>query len=111
MTSPRLQEVRRIYRENLAKTKRKPTPGPWSVSEGSPDIGIVTDEVLVAMVVQDEDFPCEPQAQMANARLIAAAPDLAQGYATILDRLATKPMQDDELADLCRAMIAKAKGK
>jgi hypothetical protein len=52
------------------------TPGPWQVIEGWPDIGIVTDKVLVAMVKNDEDSPCTDEEQAANARLIAAAPDL-----------------------------------
>ena len=47
----------------------------------------------------------------ANANLIAAAPELLGGYLIILDRLATNPMQDEELADLCRFLIAKAETK
>ena len=54
----------------------KHTEAPWRVSEGSPDIGIVTDKVLVAMVPKDEDSPCTDEEQAANAALIAAAPDL-----------------------------------
>ncbi len=45
-----------------------------------------------------------------NAALIAAAPSLLQTLTTILDRLSTSPMQDDELAAACRAAIAKAEG-
>ncbi len=47
-----------------------------------------------------------------NARLIAAAPSLAQGYVEILDRLGSlekEPMHSDELAAFCRKMIRKVK--
>lgn len=44
----------------------------------------------------------------ANARLFVAAPQLLAGYRMVLERLATDPIQDDELADFCRAQIAAA---
>jgi hypothetical protein len=34
---------------------------------------------------------------------------LVIGIQEILDRLSTKPMQDDELADVCRFLIKEAK--
>ena len=43
--------------------------------------------------------------QKANAKLICAAPRLLETLQTILDRLGTNPMQDDELAKICRREI------
>lgn len=37
-----------------------------------------------------------------------AAPDLLEALQDILERLATSPMQDKELADMCREKIAAA---
>ncbi|MCY2927949.1 MAG: hypothetical protein NTV86_00355 [Planctomycetota bacterium] len=45
-----------------------------------------------------------------DAAVMAAAPQLLAGFDTILERLATEPMQDDELAQYCRDLIAVGQG-
>lgn len=86
------------------------TPGPWKITHDEhfqvtwiEREGPAADETAICEVVRYQ----QPQYR-ANAALIAAAPELADGYSTILERLATEPMQDDELADFCRAALAKA---
>ena len=45
-----------------------------------------------------------------DAAVMAAAPQLLAGFDTILERLATEPMQDDELAQYCRDLIGVGQG-
>ncbi|MCY2928738.1 MAG: hypothetical protein NTV86_04440 [Planctomycetota bacterium] len=45
-----------------------------------------------------------------DAAVMAAAPQLLAGFNTVLARLATEPMQDDELAQFCRDLITAAQG-
>jgi hypothetical protein len=94
----------------------KHTPGPWSVGEGTPDIAIITDKVLVAMVTNDEDSPCEDDEQMANARLMAAAPELLEACEAALLLAGDDDLPDNggyngaAITDQIRAAIAKAEG-
>ena len=82
----------------------KHTPGTWYEAKmGNDHQGLVVDEQTGANVAVAYD--------KANARLIAAAPDLLAVLETILERLGTCPMQDDELAQVLRAAIAKSKGE
>jgi len=43
--------------------------------------------------------------------LIASAPELLETLETILEKVATTDLQDDELAQICREAISKAKGE
>lgn len=62
------------------------TAGPWLVSEGCPDHGIVSRcGKLVAMVTTDEDCPVEEGERLANARLVAAAPQLLEALEVAVD--------------------------
>lgn len=60
----------------------KHTPGPWTIADDNgTDIGIIARKrgrggQMVAMVTVDEDVPQDDDERLANARLIAAAPDL-----------------------------------
>ena len=101
----------------------KHTPGPWSVGEVSHrkqrvDIdSLHADQTLghqtwrgLARAYGCEDMPAEGTAAMlANARLIAAAPELLEALQSVLDNCL-------DSAGLCaahakaRAAIAKAKG-
>lgn len=84
------------------------TPGPWTISEGQSDIGIVIVRTLVAMVTNDEDWPISLEEQQANACLIAAAPDLLAA----LERIAnTNSTNAAELKVWANAAIAAAKGE
>jgi hypothetical protein len=87
------------------------TKGPWEFYNGE----VTTKQeqgrsYRRIAAVQDYGLGSDPEVDEANARLIAAAPDLLAAMTLILDRLATSPMQDDELAATIRAAIKKAKG-
>lgn len=99
--------------------KVKHTPGPWKF-EDIKDAPMgngwwITDGKLIKIArlgVWGQKTDCATRKEcVANAALIAAAPELLEGFKNVLERLATTPMQDDELAELCRSMIAKAEGK
>jgi len=89
------------------------TPGPWSI--GAPTgkgSGTRWVDVVSNGTEFSPSFVCS--ALDVDARLIAAAPEMLAGCVAILERLEspyTSPMQDDELADLCRQLIAKATGE
>ena len=87
------------------------TPGPWAVTEGYLWRGIrapsrvIANVRIVGGVVENEVD--------ANARLIAAAPDML----TALESIMAESSRDDDDHDviaaiqgICRALIAKAKG-
>lgn len=85
------------------------TPGPWVVDRSHPDwvegTTIWANDVVIAHAVADQHHQTE-----ANARLIAAAPDLLAALEACLRRL---DAHDDQSAPEClaaRAAIAKATG-
>ena len=83
-------------------TEAKRTPGPWHIMEGT-DWVIVSPEVSVAAVYTPRG---DPEVRQANARLIAAAPDMLaalEGLIHDFDRLKAE--------EIARAAIAKAKGE
>ena len=85
-------------------TKSKHTPGPWVIRETdeySEKLSIQTDEYYVALV----DFSHD---QTANARLIAAAPDMMEALESML--MARDTVEREEARREARAAIAKAKG-
>jgi hypothetical protein len=68
------------------KTKTNPTPGPWKSFRGHKgSIGILGDGLEVARVLgkHTECGPRDPEVQAANARLVAAAPEMLD----LLERL------------------------
>jgi hypothetical protein len=77
------------------------TPGPWHLVSHRPNLV----KVETARVVVCDSFGGLSDETLANARLIASAPDLLAA----LERL-THPMADDEDLDYARGIIAKAKG-
>lgn len=101
-------------------TKAKNTPGPWIVkqtSSGNPFVyeGATGKTVAgVALVKKD----CDREESEANARLIAAAPELLAALERTADVLEyynenKGPTRDSALCDLfaiARAAIAKARG-
>lgn len=100
----------------------KHTPGPWAVSDDGLFVG--ADMVVICNNPgNEEDYPYSAKAWPANARLIAAAPDLlahAQECLPYQDEH-TRPYRDWDRADLiealeaieksARAAIAKAEGR
>ncbi len=104
----------------------KHTPGPWSVQTTQrPHVAghwreIVADKLVVAEVYEDDE-PHEPYSPLpkeaeANARLIAAAPELLEalkGFALNRAHLRTEDPFDGALSrllDMADAAIAKAEG-
>lgn len=97
------------------QTKNEPkfTPGPWRVERrefdfcGNCDISVSTDELLIADIYSD-DVP-----GMANAALIAAAPEMYYLLCNILNYLETGEyisIADNTAFDI-RGLLAKARGE
>ena len=87
----------------------KHTPGPWNVDGDAtvygPRFSIANDKEQIG-IFEVADCKGYKQEREANARLIAAAPDLLLA----LERLA-HPMADDEDLSFARDTIANARGK
>jgi hypothetical protein len=89
----------------------KHTPGPWHNKEGyrflnaRSDKGVVADIRIVGGVITPED--------KANARLIAAAPDMLQALRDIAAETTGYDNEDiiAAIQGICRAAITKAQGK
>ena len=70
---------------------RKPTPGPWSVAEETFDNGGITEIVIrgsdprAAVAVALDFGKNNPGWQLANARLIAEAPELLESLIYLRD--------------------------
>lgn len=99
------------------------TPGPWRATFAYDDPAVVDqDGRLVAMAVWDGEAMPEPDVFAANARLIAAAPELLAALHGVLHwaececkRLADDTPASDEprMCDFCvaQAVIDKAEGR
>jgi hypothetical protein len=87
----------------------KHTPGPWNVDGDAtvygPRFSIANDKEQIG-IFEVADCKGYKQEREANARLIAAAPDLLLA----LERL-VHPMADDEDLSYARDCIANARGK
>ena len=97
----------------------KHTPGPWQTDQAEhdapyQDIRIHAGKGSICSVWIDDaplhDYNAE---QRANARLIAAAPELLEALRTAVDHLEGMPDQEDVAACVvkARAAIAKATGE
>jgi len=95
------------WRTMTTDDKPKFTPGPWRVErrefdfDGNCDISVSTDELLIADIYSD-DVP-----GMANAALIAAAPEM---YAYLERHLRTLNPEGGS-AQMIRRILAKARGE
>jgi hypothetical protein len=69
---------------NTTQTKVNHTQGEWKVDEGNSHLFIVSGENEIANIPKDIDTPIET---LANAKLIAAAPDLLDAAQSVLDTL------------------------
>ena len=108
-------------------TTEKPfTPGPWSVESpfGNDDLAIVADadrevydwNILASCFSSDGDGePAIPVAEMqANARLIAASPDLYEALDLLLKTIDPGQWPSDEMVSALHAgtvALAKARGE
>lgn len=93
-----------------------PTPGPWSWEEGQPQIVAEWNgkSHCIASVADSrlgwhEDRICEGREKGANARLIAAAPQLLEALKAAVSQL--ERMGSDGLSSGAYAAIAKAEGR
>ena len=101
----------------------KHTPGPWRAGRNIPTRVYNDDGWLIASTIDDYEEPLpEPEryeTQKADARLIAAAPDMLETLRGILARASGAPHDDPELAAreferimrMARDAIAKAEGQ
>lgn len=99
--------------------KGEHTPGPWTAQPWSVERGVVKEWVidskdwkdLAHVYVQDDDTVdvCELGDGNANARLIAAAPDLLDACEKVLAGGGLDVPHSD-LADMLDAVIKKARG-
>jgi hypothetical protein len=83
------------------------TPGPWTAFSTNVDAGDVHNDGVRVAKCWSSTFAPPPQEAIANARLIAAAPELLAALEAVV-RVADR--KTDEF-DLAHAAIAKAKGK
>lgn len=97
----------------------KHTPGPLEVRQSQSD-KYTADDIFEAVdgapeIVWNGGVPIAFLAvdsrQDANARLIAAAPDLLEALELLLDKIGTVVWHDDYSAEMARAAIARAKGE
>lgn len=88
------------------------TPGPWGCTEteGSWTISADADPVYIATVAMPGRMSKVDQAE-ANARLIAAAPELLEACQLALDSLNSLVATNTLSKQLLRAAIARATGK
>lgn len=88
------------------------TPGPW---EARPDSENAFSAWSVYAVNDQNGYICTTSGNAkADARLIAAAPDLLEALREIAELPVSREMQmygDNKAADIARAVIAKATGK
>lgn len=108
------KDMKAVYDENLQRTvyvHKNPsahTPGPWEVTESGDQLEIMQVDGKSIAVVLDE-----PEA-MANARLIAAAPELLAIAKILATQFEASPNKGQvyvgyELIEMARKAVAKAK--
>ena len=89
-------------------THAQHTPGPWSDGMDIPITAKSCDKAGLSLVFVNRDDKSEPEA---NARLIAAAPDLLEALQNMLGLTeASDYMGAREIEQQARAAIAKATG-
>lgn len=91
------------------------TPGPWTVNVNNIGVDVVADSMTVAMTCSPTPNDHAPICH-ANARLIAAAPDMLAALTVVEAVMTIVPPRSDtaeylEALDKVRAAIAKAEGR
>ena len=95
------------YDERMNKPLIKHTPGPWII--GKQDHDVITVDTANGTAICDVYVDSDDRRPPANARLIAAAPDLLAALDR-LERLSWSALApDDPVREWARAAIAKAK--
>ena len=96
----------------MAHMEHKYTPGPWRFyaepqPNGCPIVG--TGGLMVAQLAHSINYPEQRDTAIANARLIASAPELLEALIAVDDFIRGKP-EAVEPFGIVRAAIAKATG-
>jgi hypothetical protein len=91
------------------------TPGPWAVDDDTLEIfsivpGHSTGWIAKVLGNDDNGRPLSPDEMAANARLIAAAPELLSALRPLVERVIENGGHGD-LVDTALAAIAKAEGR
>lgn len=95
----------------MSETKAAHTPGPWSYWPGVAYAqGVVTRDRTAGHVAVPVEMP-EDGVMIANAHLIAAAPDLLAACERIHQELLDGELPSAEALDMIEAAIAKARGE
>lgn len=92
----------------------KHTPGPWRVGISKHTVYQVAAPELRIALCSDLEEKGGREAEKANARLIAAAPDLLEALRLQRCSQCTPSEPDEDVCDACRARraaIAKAEGR
>lgn len=95
----------------------KHTPGPWLTTESTEHWGRVNVTVQAAFTANEiaTAWQGTTDVNRANARLIAAAPDLLEALELMLDRFrdteGSHGQWEEEATENARAAIAKARGE
>lgn len=107
---PRCVAESKVNKGDTMQTKLKATPGPWAVDLGASRIDIYSSDAatLVATLHRSTFSPGIDNAARANAKLIAAAPDLLEFVQEWLDRQGT---DENYMVAKARAALAKARGE
>ena len=98
-------------------TKTKHTPGPWELTDldNYPEAEFCINAVATPYSLIAECFSGSDEQRLANARLIAAAPDLLEICEIVLARLDLEPVNavfpNSAMRSTLRAAIAMAKGE
>ena len=103
------------------ETRTEHTPGPWEASPARRSIIIQTDDLLIAETLNRVGYDQTNEEAEANARLIAAAPELLArlrvAVATIEDLATRYKFSDADIEELqtvvgdWQSAIAKARGQ
>jgi len=83
------------------------TPGPWAVFDFSRDMILDSNGDLIAVIIDGKS----DETKLANARLVAAAPDLLEALEEALKEFLFDCYDDHPLAEKWRAAITKATGE
>lgn len=88
------------------------TPGPWKAEVESHRVKIAgSDNYYIAVLGAENDYR---EKQLANAQLIAAAPDLLAACHIVLTHIKVGPGSEFSLAlalEMCKKAITKAEGE
>lgn len=102
--------------ERALKKQTQHTPGPWRVDQNNYSVSSSAGRFVAFAATTTQSVGIISPEMKANARLIAAAPDLLAAAEAMLDRLETNngglaldPVQQRGWAERFRTAIAKAK--